>query len=105
VFPLQIGVAARVMLLGFIFLLVCIWVTACFLVRWFGDVVFGGHDVWWWLVVVVGVISFRSNLCYTGPCSSSLALVCAFMGGLGVYGVWGCVSRCVESCPFDLFVI
>lgn len=29
-------------------------------------------------VVLVGVISFRSNLCYTGPCSSSLALVCAF---------------------------
>ena len=28
--------------------------------------------------VLVGVISFKSNLCYTGPCSSSLALVCAF---------------------------
>jgi len=28
--------------------------------------------------VFVGVISFGSNLCYTGPCSSSLALGCAF---------------------------
>ena len=44
----------------------------------------GGDDAWWWLVfkarrqVLVGVISFGSNLCYTGPCSSSLALGCAF---------------------------
>ena len=37
----------------------------------------GGDDLWWWLVFV-GVISFRSNLCYTGPCLSSLDLVCAF---------------------------
>jgi len=28
--------------------------------------------------VLVGVISFGSNLCYTGPCSSSLALGCTF---------------------------
>jgi len=28
--------------------------------------------------VLVGVISFGNNLCYTGPCSSSLALGCAF---------------------------
>ena len=30
--------------------------------------------------MLVGVISFGSNICYTGPCSSSLALVCAFYG-------------------------
>ena len=35
------------------------------------------------------------DLCYTGPCSSSLALVCTFLGDLGVYRVWGCVSRCI----------
>ncbi|KEH35696.1 transmembrane protein, putative [Medicago truncatula] len=45
--PIQTGVVVCVLLLGFIFLLVCIWVTACFLARWFGDVVFGGDDVWW----------------------------------------------------------
>jgi hypothetical protein len=28
--------------------------------------------------VFVGVISFRSNFCYTGPCSSSLALFVLF---------------------------
>jgi len=28
--------------------------------------------------VFVGVISFGDCLCYTGPCSSSLALVCVF---------------------------
>jgi len=44
----------------------------------------GGDDVRWWLVfkvrrrVFVGVISFGSNLCYTGLCSLSLALGCAF---------------------------
>jgi len=26
----------------------------------------------------VGVISSRGSLCYSGPCSSSLALVCVF---------------------------
>ena len=38
--------------------------------------------------MLVEVISFRSNLCYTGPCSSSLTLVLCFLGGLGVYEVW-----------------
>lgn len=38
--------------------------------------------------MLVRVISFRRNLCYTGPCSSSLALVLCFLGGLGVYIVW-----------------
>jgi hypothetical protein len=67
-------------------------------------------------VVMVGVLreevgacllgfSFENNLCFTGPGSSSLALVCAFLGGLGVFGVWRCESHCVEPFPFDLFVV
>jgi len=39
VFLLQTGVAARVLLLGFDFLLICDCVAACFLVRWFGGIV------------------------------------------------------------------
>lgn len=41
VFPLQTDVAARVLLLGCIFLLICVCVASSFLVRWFGNVVFG----------------------------------------------------------------
>jgi hypothetical protein len=36
----------------------------------------------------VGVISFGGYLCYSGPCSSSLAPVCAF-GVVKVFRVFG----------------
>ena len=41
----------------------------------------------------VGVISFGGSLCFTGPCSSSLALVGVFglLRCLGSFG--GCVCR------------
>ncbi|KEH23740.1 transmembrane protein, putative [Medicago truncatula] len=39
VFPLQTGVVVRVLLLGFIFLLIRVCVAVCFLVGWFGGVV------------------------------------------------------------------
>jgi len=55
VFPLQIGVVARVLLLVFVFLLICICVDVCFLVRRFGGLVWW----WWWGGVVVVVISLR----------------------------------------------
>ena len=42
--------------------------------------------VWW--QVVVGVISFGGCLCYSVPCSSSLALVCIF-GGFKVFTLFG----------------
>lgn len=39
VFPLQTGVAARVLLLGFVFLWICVSVAVVFMVRWVGGVV------------------------------------------------------------------
>ena len=55
--------------------------------------------------VFVGVISFGGSLCYTGQCSSSLALVCVFWV-VKVFRVFGeCVSRCNEPFPFDFVVV
>jgi len=40
VFPLQTGVAARVLLLGFVFPWICVCVAVVFMVRWVGGVVY-----------------------------------------------------------------
>jgi hypothetical protein len=58
-----------------------------------------------WSRVFVGVISFRGYLCYSGPCSSSLALVCVFWV-VKVFRVFGgSRSLCVEPFPCDMFVV
>jgi hypothetical protein len=45
--------------------------------------------------VLIWAISFGGSLCYTGPCSSSLALVC-------VFGLLRCL-RCLEGAyPVEL---
>jgi hypothetical protein len=44
---------------------------------------------------LIGVISFGGRLCYTGPCSSSLALVC-------VIGLFRCLGSLEGVCPFEL---
>lgn len=49
------------------------------------------------------VISFGGSICYSGPCSSSLALVCDFWVVKVFKVVGGSVSRCSEPFPFDLF--
>jgi hypothetical protein len=49
--------------------------------------------------VFVGVISLGGSLCYAGPCSSSLALICVIWV-VKVFRVFGgCVSRCDEPFP------
>jgi hypothetical protein len=51
------------------------------------------------------VISSGGRLCYSGHCSSSLALVCVFWV-VKVFRVFGgSGSRCVELFPFDMFVV
>jgi len=66
-------------------------------------VVFQFLIVWW--QVAVRMISFGGCLCYSVPCSSSLALVCIFKGFkvFMMYGGSGC--RWVEPFPFDMFVV
>lgn len=65
-FSLQTGVAARVLLLGFIFLLVWFWVAACFLARWFDNVVFVSFDGLWvyspWLFLRNATVMFAACL-------------------------------------------
>ncbi|RHN55850.1 hypothetical protein MtrunA17_Chr5g0422911 [Medicago truncatula] len=64
VFPLQTCVAARVLLLGFIFLLICVWVSTCFLARWFGGVVFVSFNGLWvysqWLLLRTSMVMFAA---------------------------------------------
>jgi hypothetical protein len=51
------------------------------------------------------VISSGGCRCYSGPCSSSLALVWV-LEVVKVFRVFGgCVSGCGELFPFDLFVV
>ena len=69
-------------------------------------------DIRGWLVLfrwgdgcLLGVISSGDYLCYSGPCSSSLALVCVF-GVVKVFTMFGGSGyRWVESFPFDQFVV
>jgi len=67
-FLLQTGVAACVLLLGFVFLLVCFWVVVCFLARWFGSAVSASFDGLWvyslWLLlrnVMVMIVVFLGD--------------------------------------------
>ena len=38
--------------------------------------------------MLVGEISFGSNICYMGSCFVVTSSCLCFLGGLGVYGVW-----------------
>jgi len=79
VFPLQTGVVGRVLLLGYIFLLACVWVASCFLAKWFGRVVFVSFDGLWvyslWLHLRNAMMMFAAFLREFRP--RCLALVLA----------------------------